>query len=75
MMLPMCPFASWDEVLKHVQAKHPIWYQAPLDPRPTRLTHLMCRQHWRKVWIYVNPIDGDSFMADSGHLSRFRKLA
>ncbi len=75
------PFAIWAEVLAHVAAGQPIWYQAPLDYRPVHVQAVLYR-HWRgrhvqkptKVRVYPPSSDCDPFWADAGHLDRFRRL-
>ena len=73
------PFATWAEVLAHVGARQPIWYQAPLDYRPVRVRAVtLRRQRWTRlqpteVRVYPSSMDCDPFWADAGHLDRFRR--
>lgn len=51
----------------------PLWYQAPMDARPTRLGGSV-QYKIRKTTIRIIPPkhDADPFTADKGHLDRFR---
>ncbi len=65
-------FASWDDVLRHVNAGGKVLYQAPLDRRATEVRATL-RPGGRRVHVEVPGTDAaDPFNADSGHLSRFR---
>lgn len=46
----MIPFDSWDDVLAHVRAGLPIYYQAPLDSRPIRIG--------AAVRVHLSPLPG-----------------
>ena len=63
-----CSFASWTDVLLHVRKALPIYYQAPLDLQPVRVTATI----WRKRVRVQPPSAADLFVADAAHLSRFR---
>ena len=76
-------FATWRDVLVHVQASKPIFYQAPLDFRPVRVRVLLHR-HARRgtqgivlsatvLRVYPPTNDADPFFADARHLDRFRQ--
>lgn len=64
-------FASWQDVLLHVRKALPTYYQAPLDPKPVRVTATLRRG--QKVHVVPPSLSGaDPFIADAGHLERFR---
>lgn len=64
-------FETWAEVLAHVSADRPIWYQAPLDWRPVRVEcHLL--RGGQRVRVVPPSADVDPFTADAGHLQRFK---
>lgn len=66
-------FTSWREVLIHVMAGKPVWYQAPLDYRPVRVrTHPTAGN---KLRVFPPAGDADPFVADAGHVDRFRREA
>jgi hypothetical protein len=66
-------FATWAEVLAHVQAGNETWYHAPLDILP----HMVRTELRRggKVRVFPWSRDCDPFTADAGHLNRFRRMA
>ena len=73
-------FATWERLLAYVKRGNPVWYQAPLDVRPTRLTQgkkpFGYEPRARTVRIYPpgrgKARTSDPFTADAGHLDRFR---
>jgi hypothetical protein len=70
-------FQTWREVLVHVQAGKPVWYQAPMDYRPIPVrAQIRGRAHSVVLRVYP-PIsqDADPFTADARHLDRFRYQA
>jgi hypothetical protein len=68
----LVPFATWADVLEWVRAKKIVFYQAPLNVRPT-MVRASVRGAGKKVRIAATSRDSDAFWADSGHLSRFLK--
>jgi hypothetical protein len=76
-------FATWKSVLAYLQKGCPVWYQAPLDARASRLTRgkkpFGYEPRARTVRVYPPGCFGrgkartsDPFTADAGHLDRFR---
>lgn len=63
-------FDTWRDVLVHVIAGSPIYYQAPLDARPVLVRVQLTRGN--KVRVFPPSTDCDPFTADAGHLDRFR---
>lgn len=61
--------ASWNEILDAARAGRPLWYQAPLDFRPVRLT---VRRVFKNGKIRFNApnVSCDPFTADSSHADR-----
>ena len=66
-------FHSWAEVLAHVNAGLPIYYHAPLDFRPRRITIARVYKNG-KIRVAKPAADVDPFTADATHLDRFRYL-
>lgn len=71
-------FDTWQEVLEHVRAQKPVWYQAPLDRTPMRLSykvpeHYGVRIQGNAVRIQPPKYAADPFRADDRHLDRFRR--
>lgn len=64
-------FDSWDQVLEHVRARKPTWYQAPMDHRPVKISVAVAGVH--TVRVIPPSRDVDPFTADLGHLNRFRR--
>lgn len=67
-------FQSWQQLLDHIKAGYALWYQAPLDHTPVQVSALLRRTGQ----LRVSPMwhsDADDFLADMGHLSRFRRRA
>lgn len=68
----LATFSTWAQLLDHVKADYPLWYQAPLDVRASRVeAHIR-----RDGKLRVSPnwsSDADPFTADEGHLERFRR--
>ncbi len=67
-------FHTWADVLAHVNAKLPIYYHAPMDHRPRKITIARVYKNG-KVRVAKPAADCDAFTADTGHLDRFRYLA
>jgi len=66
-------FTTWVELIDHVRAGYPLWYQAPLDYRPVLVTAVIRKDGQLRVTPpYSN---ADPFTADQGHLPRFRQEA
>lgn len=65
-------FASWADVLSHVNAGHSVWYQAPLNTRPLRVR---IARVFKNGKLRIDPLSNqaDNFTADAEHLDRFRK--
>jgi hypothetical protein len=70
-MIPAARFDTWAELLDHISAGYPLWYQAPLDYRPAQVTAVMRKDG--KLRVYPTYADADPFTADAVHLERFRK--
>lgn len=66
-------FASWTELLDHITAGYSLWYHAPLDFRPRRVSAVVRKDG--KLRVYPSTTDADPFTADTAHLDRFRQLA
>lgn len=68
------PFATWNEVLSHVEQGKPVFYRAPLDYRPRSV---YCALGPSGQTVHVTPPlhDADPFTADAAHLSRFRRYS
>jgi hypothetical protein len=66
-------FSTWAELLDAIGADYTLFYQGPMDYRPS-VVHTKLRKDGK---IRVTPIyaDCDPFTADKGHLDRFRKVA
>ena len=67
-------FESWADLLNYVGTGQPLYYHATLDLRPVRIQATV--QRGGQVRVYPpNSAEADPFMADSGHLSRFKREA
>jgi hypothetical protein len=66
-------FATWTEVIDHVRAEYPLFYQAPMDYRPVLVSAVIRKDG--KLRVYPALSDADPFTADVAHLDRFRKNA
>jgi hypothetical protein len=64
-----CTFATWRDVLVHIQAGRPIYYHAPLDVRPVAVRCQLTKGN--KVRVFPPTADADPFTADSAHRARF----
>lgn len=64
------PFDTWDQVLAHVANHYSVWYHAPLDVRPVRVSVTL---RGAKLRVYPPSNDADPFTADASHLERFRR--
>lgn len=79
----LVPFHSWSELMTYARAHGPLFYQAPMDHRATRLTpghgtpnSYEVRARTIRIWPPGSVGRGrsrtaDPFTADAGHLSRF----
>ena len=72
--LERAPFATWDALLEHVRAGGEVYYGAPLDSRPVKVTIDRVYKNG-KLRIAKPAHDVDAFTADSGHLPRFTRIA
>ena len=65
-------FDSWTQLTDHVRAEYALYYHAPMDYRPARVSAVI-RKDGK---LRVSPIysDADPFTADQGHLSRFKRV-
>lgn len=63
-------FNSWVDLLDHLRAGNPVWYQAPLDRFPSKVS-----AYFKGKRIRVIPWgrDCDPFLANEDHLDRFRR--
>ena len=84
----LVPFATWDDVLMAAKLGAELYYQAPLDVKPTRFTPVTNRSvrveqtyelRVRTIRIFPPGFVGrgryrtsDPFTADVEHLPRFR---
>lgn len=82
-------FQSWPEVLAYARTGAPLYYQAPMDHRATRLSPKKeqgeervyeARDRTIRIWPSGSAGRGrnrtsDPFTADAGHLDRFRRPA
>lgn len=64
-------FSTWAELLDHISGEYPLFYHAPLDFRPRRVSAVARRDGKLRVYPLTN--EADPFTADSAHLDRFRK--
>lgn len=64
-------FTSWAHLLDAVGAGYTLYYQAPMDYRPS-VVQVTLRRDGK---LRVTPVftDADPFTADTAHLTRFRK--
>jgi hypothetical protein len=84
--MELVPFTSWADVLAYAQTGEPIYYKAPMDRYPARLTPsnpkarspftYQAQTRTIKVWPSGSVGRGrnrtaDPFSADAGHLDRF----
>lgn len=69
----MHPFASWSDLLAHVNGGGKVAYHAPLDILPARV---VVGRVFKNGKIRVVPLSrgASSFTADAAHLPRFRKV-
>lgn len=66
-------FESWTDVLKAARDGVWLWYHAPLDLRACSVRVVRVYKNGK---LRIDPGCGaDSFTADVGHLSRFRRNA
>lgn len=64
-------FRDWAQLIDHIAAGYPLWYQAPMDYRPAQVSVVVRKDGKLRVSsIYT---DADPFTADQGHLDRFRR--
>lgn len=65
-------FASWAELLDYINAGYDLFYLAPMEYQPARITAVVRKDG--KIRVYPHWASGaDPFTADLTHLSRFRK--
>lgn len=84
----MEPFKTWAEVLAAAKSDEKLYYQAPMNHRPTALRRILEGDKWatgyepkaRTLKIYPPGSRGrgrirtaDPFTADAGHLNRFSR--
>ena len=85
----MEPFKTWREVLDAAKSGDVLYYQAPLNHRPTQLRRLTEGDKWstnvyepKAKTVRIIPYGArgrgrirtaDPFTADAGHLDRFRR--
>jgi hypothetical protein len=70
------PFARWIDVLAHARNGGALYYHAPLDCSPVRLTDFQVKARTIRIWPLGSRGRGkgrtaDPFTADAGHLDRF----
>lgn len=65
-------FSTWSDVLAAARRGERLWYQAPLDARPSSI---LIVKVYKNDKIRIDPLSNqaDPFTADAGHLSRFRR--
>lgn len=65
------PFETWDQVLEAARSGG-LYYQAPMDRSPRYVSIVKIFNNGK---IRVDPLsrDADKFIADAGHLLRFRR--
>ncbi len=68
----MNKFESWADVLAYARKHEFVWYHAPLDWRAVRVRCIVSPKAPNEIRIDPRSIDADPFVADEGHLSRFR---
>jgi hypothetical protein len=66
-------FVSWEGLLDHVSAGYELFYQAPMDYRPARVSAVIRKDGKLRVMPHWSS-DADPFTADVDHLSRFKRL-
>ena len=65
-------FDTWADVIDAARRGEMLWYQAPLNHRPS---YIRVVKVFKNGKIRIDPLssDADNFSADAGHLARFRK--
>lgn len=65
-------FDTWTDVLNAASRGDRLGYQAPLDSSPRSI---LVTKIYKNDKLRIDPLSNqaDSFTADAGHLSRFRK--
>ena len=66
-------FTTWTQLLDHINAGYDLWYHAPLDYRPRRISAIVRKDG--RIRVYPLTTDADPFTADVAHLERFRRNA
>ena len=66
-------FETWVQLIDHIHAGYPLWYQAPMDYRPVQIGATVRKDG--RVRVTPTYSDADPFTADIGHLDRFRRSA
>lgn len=69
-------FATMAEVVAHLKAGKPLFYKVPLSYRSVRIDGYARPFGKVRVYIRAHRLDpeSDPFVADEGHLDRFRKI-
>ncbi len=65
-------FPDWPTLLAHVAYNRPLFYHAPLDRSPVRVSASL--RDGGKVRVFPNSREASPFTADVGHLDRFRMV-
>ena len=70
-------FHTWKEVLAYARTGAPLYYQAPMNYQPSRLTKFQVKAKTIRIWPPGSEGRGrnrtaDPFTADAHHLDRFR---
>ena len=66
-------FARWDGLLDHIRAGYELFYHAPMDYRPRRVSAVVRNDGQLRVYPHWSS-DADPFTADAAHLARFKRL-
>ena len=69
----LVPFESWTQLLDHIAAEYPLFYQGPMDYRASTVG--ACVRKDGKIRVTPVFTDADPFTADMAHLERFRRKA
>lgn len=72
---PLEKFPSWIAVLTWIESGYEIFYHAPMDRRPVRVTARRGKgSHRYKVKVTPRTNDADPFWTDLEHFDRFRRI-
>jgi hypothetical protein len=66
-------FASWEHLQQYIAGGYPVYYQAPLDALPVRVSTAIRRDG--RIRVYPIFASADAFTANIDHLPRFRRVA